>query len=218
LEQWGKVAQKELETWRTQTEEVIKRRFASAEFAHAFPDPTVGDGPASPSDSKGKAWFHDAFDKTSRFAGGASRDVVYGIGKGLGFKFKPWGAVKVARSLGKLGAVMSVVGVVLDIAFIFWEEHLHERREEDRKRLAEWLAQTVPRVVAAIADGDAEECGLIMAAGKYIGLLNSYSIELETEKIAKMQEIASIEKQRELYAVLGDSAEHSLGGHLWEER
>ncbi len=218
LEQWGKVAQKELETWRTQTEEVINRRFASAEFAHAFPDPTVGDGPASPSDSKGKAWFHDAFDKTSRFAGGASRDVVYGIGKGLGFKFKPWGAVKVARSLGKLGAVMSVVGVVLDIAFIFWEEHLHERREEDRKRLAEWLAQTVPRVVAAIADGDAEECGLIMAAGKYIGLLNSYSIELETEKIAKMQEIASIEKQRELYAVLGDSAEHSLGGHLWEER
>lgn len=216
IEQWGKEAQEKLGGWRARTEEAIKRRLASAEFANAFPDPGVGDGPDAPSDAKGKSWFHDAFDKGGRFLGSATRDVVYGIGKFFGFKFKPWGAVKLARTLGKAGAVMAVVGVVWDIVDIFLDERRQAEREKARRKLAKWLAETVTEVVRAIADGDEKEPGLLRTAESIVGQLDVDAASLETEKNAKLQEIASVERRRAAYASLIQDAEQALGGNIWE--
>lgn len=42
------------------------------------------------------------------------RDAFYAVGKRMGVKFKPWGAVKGAQKMAKFGAVLAAVGVVLD--------------------------------------------------------------------------------------------------------
>ena len=216
LEQWVKDAQHDLEGWRARTEEAIKRRLASAEFRSAFPAPNVEDGPGSPTDARGKSWFHDAFDKAGRLAGGATRDAVYGIGKHFGFKFKPWGAVKLARALGKAGAVMAVVGVVWDVVDIFWEEHRQAKREEARQALAKWLAETVPVVVRAISDGDDEEPGLLRAAEVYLAALDEYATGMETEMAAKQSEVAAVKRRRGTYSELMERAARLLGGNIWE--
>lgn len=215
LEQWGKEAQKDLEGWRARTEEAINRRFTSAEFTNAFPDPNLPDAPGAPSDANGKSWFLDAFDKAGRLVGGATRDVVYGIGKQLGFKFKPWGAVKLARSLGKAGAVMAAAGVVLDIVDGLWEEHRQAKREVDRRKLAEWLAKTEPSIVKSIADGDNEEPGLLRAAEDYIKLLDNYLADLQSESNCKQAEVDRVTDQQQVYASLIASAERLLGDNIW---
>lgn len=214
LEQWGKDAQHDLEGWRARTEEAITRRLASAEFRSAFPAPGIEDGPGAPSDARGRSWFHDAFDKAGRLVGAATRDAVYGVGKYFGFKFKPWGAVKLARALGKAGAVMAVIGVVWDVVDIFWEEHRQAKREEARQALAKWLAETVPVVVRAIADGDDEEPGLFHAAEDYLASLDEYAAGMEAEVAAKQSEVAAVERRRGTYSELMERAEQLLGGNI----
>lgn len=216
LEQWGKDAQHDLEGWRARTEEAITRRLASAEFRSAFPAPGIEDGPGAPSDARGRSWFHDAFDKAGRFVGAATRDVVYGVGKYFGLKFKPWGAVKLARTLGKAGAVMAVIGVVWDVVDIFWEEHRQAKREEARQTLAKWLAETVPVVVRAIADGDDEEPGLLRAAEDYLASLDEYAAGMQAEVAAKQSEVAAVEFRRGTYSEIMERAEQLLGGNIWE--
>lgn len=215
--QWGEDAQKDLEEWRLRTSEAINRRLDSAEFSEALPDAAVPEGPDAPSDARGKSWFQDAFDKAGRFMGGATRDIVYSIGKNLGFKFKPWGAVKLARTLGKVGAVMAVVGVAWDIADFFLDERRQAKREEARKELAEWLAKTVPIVVEAVAAGDDDEPGLLRAAAEHIATLDAYLCEIQAEQEAKQAAIAEVDAHRAVYASLQAKAESALGGNIWEE-
>lgn len=216
LEQWGKDAQHDLEVWRLRTAEAITRRFGSAEFRSVFPSPTVEDEPIVPSDTQSKSWIRDSFDKTGRFLGGATRDVVYSIGKSLGFKFKPWGAVKLARTLGKAGIVMAVIGVVLDSVDGILEEKRQLQREEARQALAKWLAESVQNVVTTIADGDDEEPGLLREAEADLDSLDDYAAVLKIEQGAKQAEVAVIERRRDTYSELMKQAEQSLGGNIWE--
>jgi predicted GTPase len=52
-----------------------------------------------------------------------SRDLVYNIGKFLGFKFKPWGAVNGAKFIKGLGPFIAGAGVLFDAAMIAKEEY-----------------------------------------------------------------------------------------------
>ncbi len=48
------------------------------------------------------------------FASTVSRDIVYSIGKSIGIKFKPWGAVNAAKFIRGLGPILAIGGVLLD--------------------------------------------------------------------------------------------------------
>lgn len=52
-----------------------------------------------------------------------SRDLVYNIGKFLGFKFKPWGAFKGAKFIRNLGPIFAIGGVLFDAAMTAKEEY-----------------------------------------------------------------------------------------------
>ena len=172
---WAKKAANELNRWRARSFEAIERRLESPEFKAAFGDHAES-APDSPDGDKRKGWFREVFDKGGRAIGGSTRDIVYKIGKGLGFKFKPWGAVKLAKTLGKVGAVMGVVGVALDIADLFLAERRLAKREERRQKLAAFLRESVPRVVEAVAQGSDEEPGVLRHLEKATLVLR----ELET--------------------------------------
>lgn len=45
-----------------------------------------------------------------------SRDLVYNIGKSIGLKFKPWGAVNGAKFIRGLGPFLAIAGVIFDAA------------------------------------------------------------------------------------------------------
>lgn len=60
-----------------------------------------------------------AFIKPSEAAGSTLHKVVYGIGKKIGHKFRPWEAVKITKNIGNvakcLGPVTAVFGLFFDI-------------------------------------------------------------------------------------------------------
>lgn len=217
LEQWIKEALKELEAWCQRSSEAIGRRLESAEFNAAFPDLRMPEGPDAPSEARGKSWFHEGFDKVGRLAGTATRDVVYGIGKNLGFKFKPWGATNLAKTLGKAGAVLGVVAVVWEVADMFLDERRHAKREEVRKKLADWLAEVAPKFADAFADGNDDEPGIMRIAADYITTLDVYIAELQAEQAVQNAAIAKVEVHRDIYASLRNRAETFLGGQIWEQ-
>ena len=68
-------------------------------------------------------------------ASGVSRDFVYNIGKFIGIKFKPWGAINGAKFINGLGAVIGAVGVFVDI-FMTIQEKEEKARIEQKLREA----------------------------------------------------------------------------------
>ncbi len=187
LLQWAKKAAEELNAWRERSFEAIERRCESPEFRAAFGDHEEP-APESPEAKTGKRWFKEAFDKVSRATGVARRDVVYKVAKVLGKgKFKPWGAVKLARNVGKVGAVMAVVGVAWDTVDLFLEERRVAEREEGRQKIAAFLSESVPRVIETVAQGSDEEPGVL----RTLELATQNLVVLEADLLKKREELAA---------------------------
>ncbi len=64
---------------------------------------------------------------TTAARGSDAHKVVYNVGKFFGVKFQPWGAVKVARTIGNAGRVISVVGGVLAVTAQITEDRQQEQ-------------------------------------------------------------------------------------------
>ena len=62
--------------------------------------------------------------------GSQGHQVIYNVGKFLGVKFKPWGAVNVAKYIGNVGRVLGAIGGVLAVITQFQEE----KQQEEYKR------------------------------------------------------------------------------------
>jgi predicted GTPase len=219
LEQCSKQAYAALQAWSGRTSEAIDRRLDSAEFRAAFPDPNFSGGPDAPDDNQTTLLIKDVLGKAGKAGSwmrGATRDVVYKLGKSLGFKFKPWGAVKLAKNLGKAGAVLAVVGVVWDVADAFLDERRLGKREESRKAVAKWLSESAAVVVQMIADGSEAEPGLMQSAAAAIDRLDKYLVEIKTEADTLQAAIDALDARRMVYAALHGKAELALGGHIWE--
>ena len=55
--------------------------------------------------------------------GSTAHQTVLAVGKFFGVRFKPWGAVRVARALGNVGRVIAAAGGVLAVVAQIAEEH-----------------------------------------------------------------------------------------------
>ena len=64
--------------------------------------------------------------------GSQAHQVIYNVGKFFGAKFKPWGAVNVARHIGNVGRIIGVVGSILTVLAQLKEE---QQQEEQRRQL-----------------------------------------------------------------------------------
>lgn len=64
--------------------------------------------------------------------GSQAHQVIYDVGKFFGTKFKPWGAVNVARHIGNVGRIIGVVGGILTLLAQLKEEN---QQEEQRRQL-----------------------------------------------------------------------------------
>lgn len=205
LLQWAKKAAEELNAWRERSFEAIERRLESAEFRAAFADHADA-APDSPDAKKGKSWFREAFDKVGRGMGGATRDVVYKIGKALGFKFKPWGAVKLAKALGKVGVVVGIVGVAWDIADLFLAERRNAKREEARQKIAAFLRESVPRVVETVTQGSEEDPGVLRHLEATTRVLRELEAKQAENRAGLAAQLSAARKRLSAYAALRTEA------------
>ena len=64
--------------------------------------------------------------------GSQAHHVIYNVGKFFGAKFKPWGAVNVARHIGNVGRIIGIVGSILAVLAQLKEE---QQQEEQRRQL-----------------------------------------------------------------------------------
>ena len=62
--------------------------------------------------------------------GSQGHRIVYDVGKFFGVKFKPWGAVKIARAMGNAGRIISAVGGVLAVG----AQVVEDRQQEKHRR------------------------------------------------------------------------------------
>lgn len=64
--------------------------------------------------------------------GSQAHRVIYNVGKFLNVKFKPWGAVNVAKYIGNAGRVLGAIGGVLGIVVHIYDE---EQQAEHKRQL-----------------------------------------------------------------------------------
>ena len=72
-------------------------------------------------------------------AGGGLHQAVLGVGKAIGFKFKPWQAVGMAKNIGNfakmLGPIFAVGALVLDVAEVEKERKLEQDMADARRQI-----------------------------------------------------------------------------------
>lgn len=80
----------------------------------------------------------------------AVRDVVC-----KSFKFKPWGAIKLASKVNK---VMPMIGVIMDGAFAWYEQKQDDKRrqefEKNKKTIKDAINKTIANVFATFSDDE----------------------------------------------------------------
>ena len=135
-----------------------------------------------------------------------SRDLVYNIGKFLGFKFKPWGAVNGAKFIKGLGPFIAGAGVLFDAAMIAKEEYDDQEnqrqlrnarnhvREEFRKLAEEMRKEYELNIEEAISFYD-EELNDIENKQQELRSFDQSKHEILTQIENKRQEIKQEIKQ-----------------------
>lgn len=77
------------------------------------------------------------FFSATNVAGGNLHQTVYGVGKFLGFKFKPWGAVNLAKNIGNVakcvGPALAVAGVALEVMDMMKQREREEEMADARR-------------------------------------------------------------------------------------
>ena len=214
LIQWAKRAADELNEWRKRSSEAIKRRLDSAEFRAAFADHEES-APEIPDAQKGKGWFKETFDKVGRAMSSATRDIVHKLGKAVGVKFKPWGAIKLTRTLTKIGAMMATFNILIEIADLVSSERRIAEREAARHKLADFLRESVPRVVKTVAYGTEDKPGVLSEAESSIAILREWEADLSRERNELANNLNAVRERKSVFASLKDDACKRLGGNPW---
>jgi len=121
------------------------------------------------------------FLKASNVAGGGLHQGVYAIGKLIGFDFKPWQAVNIAKNIGN---VAMVVGPVLGVVSLAMDFRAIKKEEERDQKLAEARRDITSQFIAIAKDLETQvESQLLELEGQVYG---------ETEK-----QIAQARQQEE---------------------
>ena len=210
----GRTTESTLNTWRERSFEALERRCNSSEFRAVF-DEHHEVGPELSSANRTMGTLANAVGKAGTALGKATRNVVYQVGKALRVKFKPWGAFKLAGRLGKVSVVLAAAGVVLDSIDFVLEEARYKKREEERKKIARFLQESVPRVVETFAFGEEEKPGILKELERVIGTMKRIASDQSGERDDLMVRMDNANHKRTIYAELISDACRRLG-NPWE--
>jgi hypothetical protein len=142
---------------------------------------------------------------------GTSRNVVYGVGKFLGKNFKPWGAVKLAKGLSRVGIVLGAALAAWD-AFSLYSFFKEEKRSQQReKELDDFLSKSTEEVFQSITQSSDDSISPLEALRLLRQELEAIGKELaaEGEEIKKCK--IQLNERRRLIRSCMNNAWDALG-------
>ncbi len=208
FEQWQNESQKTIDEWAERVQDEIGRRFNSVEFSTTFPD------------LKEQFESEMLFHKEKRTAAkvydvlriplnlGENRDVVYDVGKFIGMKFRPWGAVKGAIRIGKANVILSVVGVGIDINDLIRSNRNEAERDTVRNNARKFVLKTKEQFHKKIIE---DKDGLFAYVQGNRKEMEKHRNALRAEILKQDNESKVMQQRLETYLRLLNSARDYLG-------
>lgn len=127
------------------------------------------------------------FQNVSRFASGASRNVVYKVGKSIGYKFKPFKAFKAAKFIRGLAPILAGLGLALEI---FTNVQQDQEQAEHEKKLHQYrveIRNTYQKIANEIKDEYEGNIEKIIIQDFYEQEL--WQINLDHSQVSKTEEL-----------------------------
>jgi predicted GTPase len=197
VEHWQKKSQEDIDRWWQTSAEQLNRTLNSPRFKAAAA------GASSKLDAAdfatgGPNWLKRTLDLVAAPLKGATRDVVYAAGKALGAKFRPYGAVNLAKGLRGVGAALGVALTAWDIFAFFKSRRDEKKHEGNRKSLDDFITKSAAQVLDSITKGDEEAKGPLECLRVLTDDLASIARELgaERETINVQNELIHARRQR----------------------
>jgi hypothetical protein len=200
LERWQTKAKEDIETWHAKTQETLNRRISSAEFQYAFPEIAKRFNHNYHS-RRSNNYVRRILTTIEKPLKGASRDAVYEIFKFFGHKFKPYGAINLAKNFVKVGAAIGAVGFVFDAAYLIKNIWQDSKPEEVKKEALKFIRDTKQQVCQSLLEEREGNKGPI-------GYLMDQQEDLQNLLQSLETECQAIECQKNLQAVKRFKYEH----------
>ncbi len=109
----------------------------------------VGVGITKLATKTGAKSTEQVFLRATNAAGSVMHKGVYTVGKFLGFNFKPWQAVNIAKGIGN---VAKFLGPILSVGMLAMDVYAKEQEEEQDKKLADARREITSQFIAVAKD------------------------------------------------------------------
>ncbi|WP_203827677.1 GTPase [Actinoplanes palleronii] len=158
LERYLADAAQRLQEWHSDHIAAIGREMRAAAFQ-------VAPEFAAEFKARGTAWYEEVTEGAGTVAGAAAplakalgnREAIYAIGKQLGHKFKPWGAVKGGTTVARASIVLAAVAAAVDVAAMVTDHKNAGKHQHEQQAAAEAIDEAAARIVEQIMRGEQGE-------------------------------------------------------------
>lgn len=209
-ERWQGEAKATIDDWFQRSVDLLDRTVNAPRFKAAVAGANGSFDPSTFTAAK-QGWFGAIMSLVAAPLKGATREVVYWVGKTLGATFRPWGAVKLTRLLGRVGMVLGVVATIFDAISLYRTWQAEKRRTELRKKLRGIVEQTAKQVLDSLTDGNEEAAGPMTYLKAVQDHLRSAAEDLAKDRSALASEAAALNSRREIYGTRMAAAWKMLG-------
>ena len=90
--------------------------------------------------------------KLASFSGGTVHEIVLKAGKAIGFKFKPWQAVKIAKGIGVAGKALGILGVGLNAFMQIKADYDDDRMRNELQKSRQNIRSQFRAAAAGLVD------------------------------------------------------------------
>jgi predicted GTPase len=209
-ERWQSEAKAAIDEWFQRSVDRLERTVNAPRFKAAVAGAGETFDPAA-FGVPGQGWLRGVLNLVAKPLKGATRDVVYWVGKALGANFRPWGAVKLARLLGSVGVVLGVITTVFDAINLYRGWKGEQRRAELRKKLRGFVDETAAQVLRSLVDGNEEAAGAMTYLKAVQDHLRATATDLESDRSRLFEEIGILEAKRGRFSARMAKAWAALG-------
>lgn len=207
---WQGEAKAAIDDWFQRSVDLLERTVSAPRFRAAVAGANGSFDPSTFATAK-EGWIGKIMSLVAQPLKGATRDVVYWVGKALGATFRPWGAVKLARLLGRVGVVLGVVATIFDAINLYRAWQGEKRRTQLRQKLRGMVEETAKQVLGSLTDGNEEAAGPMTYLKAVQDHLRSAAEDLAKDRSALASEAAALSARRDVYCTRMGAAWTMLG-------
>ena len=209
-ERWQSDAKTTIDQWFQRSADQIDRTVKAPRFKKVFAQATGSFDPKNLA-GKGPGWMGRILGIVAQPLKGSTREVVYWVGKELGAAFRPWGAVNLARILGRVGVGLSLFSMAFDGINIYRMWKGEKDRTAFRKELREIVDKTAEQVLQSLTEGNDEAAGPMTYLKAVQDYMSKTAADIKLDGSRLSSEIATLDARRSRYMECMSRAWTALG-------